>query len=135
MASQRGRAPAAPAPRVLSTLPLGGAGGWDYLSFDAAHRHLFVSRGDRVLVIDVDSGKQIGTIANTPGVHGIAIAPDLHRGFTSNGKARSVTVFDLDYAEDRRDDHRHRREPGRDPLRQRLASRAAPSTATAHTPA
>jgi DNA-binding beta-propeller fold protein YncE len=77
-------------------LPLGGVGGWDYLSFDAAHRYLFVSRGDRVLVIDVDQHKQIGTIANTPGVHGIALAPDLHRGFISNGKAASVTEFDLD---------------------------------------
>ena len=84
-----------PAPRLLSTLPLGGAGGWDYLSFDASQRHLFVSRGDRVLVIDVDQHKQIGTIANTPGVHGVALAPDLHRGFTSNGRRAAVTEFDL----------------------------------------
>lgn len=84
-----------PAPRLLSSLPLGGPGGWDYLSFDAAHRHLFVSRGDRVLVIDVDQRKQIGTIDNTPGVHGIALAPALNRGFTSNGKGASVTEFDL----------------------------------------
>jgi len=84
-----------PAPRLLSTMSLGGPGGWDYLSFDAPHRHLFVSRGDRVLVLDVDQHKQIGTIANTPGVHGIALAPDLGRGFTSNGKAASVTEFDL----------------------------------------
>jgi DNA-binding beta-propeller fold protein YncE len=93
MTSQAASPP--PASRLLSTLPLGGTGGWDYLSFDAAHRHLFVSRGDRVLVIDVDHGKQIGTIANTPGVHGIALAPDLHRGFISNGKGASVTEFDL----------------------------------------
>lgn len=85
----------APAPRLLSTLPLGGAGGWDYLSFDAPHRHLFVSHSDRVLVIAVDQHKQIGTIANTPGVHGIALAPDLGRGFISNGKDASVTEFDL----------------------------------------
>ena len=85
----------APAPQLLSTLSLGGTGGWDYLSFDAAHRHLFVSRGDRVLVIDVDHNKQIGTIADTQGVHGIAIADDLQRGFTSNGKNDSVTEFDL----------------------------------------
>lgn len=85
-----------PAYKVLSQLKLGGTGGWDYLSFDAQRRHLFVSRGDRVLVIDVDGNKQIGTIPNTSGVHGIAIAQDLHRGFTSNGKADSVTVFDLD---------------------------------------
>jgi len=85
-----------PADQLLSRLPLAGAGGWDYLSFDASHRHLFVSRGDRVLVIDVDANKQVGTIAGTAGVHGIAIAPDLHRGFTSNGKSASVSVFDLD---------------------------------------
>jgi DNA-binding beta-propeller fold protein YncE len=86
---------ATPTPRLLSTLPLGGAGGWDYLSFDAAHRHLFVSRGDRVLVIDVDRHQQIGTIADTAGVHGIALAPELQRGFTSNGKSATVTEFDL----------------------------------------
>ncbi len=82
--------------KVISRLKLGGTGGWDYLSFDAAHRHLFVSRGDRVLVIDVDGNKQVGIIPDTSGVHGIAIAQDLHRGFTSNGKTNSVTVFDLD---------------------------------------
>jgi YVTN family beta-propeller protein len=85
-----------PSIAVVHRLKLGGAGGWDYLNFDAQRRHLFVSRGDRVLVVDVDHGKQLGTIADTDGVHGIAIAQDLHRGFTSNGKADSVTVFDLD---------------------------------------
>ena len=83
------------APRVLSTMPLGGPGGWDYLTFDAQHRHLLVSRGDRVLVIDTDQHKQIGTLDNTPGVHGIALDPGMNRGFTSNGKADSVTEFDL----------------------------------------
>lgn len=81
---------------VTHRLKLGGTGGWDYLNFDAQRRHLFVSRGDRVLVIDVDQDKQIGTISNTNGVHGIATAQDLHRGFTSNGKDDAVTVFDLD---------------------------------------
>jgi DNA-binding beta-propeller fold protein YncE len=85
-----------PTYKVISQLKLGGTGGWDYLSFDAQRRHLFVSRGDRVLVVDVDADKQIGTIPNTDGVHGIAIAQDLHRGFTSDGKANAVTVFDLD---------------------------------------
>lgn len=86
---------ATPAPKLLSTMPLGGPGGWDYLTFDAAHRHLFVSRGDRVLVIDVDQHRQVGTIVGTQGVHGIALAPDLGRGFTSNGRSASVTEFDL----------------------------------------
>ena len=85
-----------PSIAVIHHLKLGGTGGWDYLNFDAQRRHLFVSRGDRVLVVDVDHDKQIGTIPNTDGVHGIAIADDLHHGFTSNGKANSVTVFDLD---------------------------------------
>ncbi|MBQ4856078.1 YncE family protein [Rhodanobacter sp. B2A1Ga4] len=84
-----------PAPHLLSRLALGGPGGWDYLAFDAPSRHLFVSRGDRVLVVDVDSGKQIGTIPDTAGVHGIALADDLQRGFVSDGRSASVTVFDL----------------------------------------
>ena len=82
--------------RVLSQLKLGGPGGWDYLNFDAQRRHLFVSRGDRVEVVDVDKNKAIGTIAGTQGVHGIAIDQATHRGYTSNGKSASVTVFDLD---------------------------------------
>jgi len=82
--------------KVINQLKLGGTGGWDYLSFDVQRRHLFVSRGDHVAVIDVDAGKQIGSIPDTNGVHGIAVAQDLHLGFTSNGKADSVTAFDLD---------------------------------------
>lgn len=88
--------PAAAAPRVLSTMNLGGEGGWDYLAFDASHHQLYVSRGDRVLVIDPLHARQVGTIADTRGVHGIALAPDLKRGYTSNGKTSSVTAFDLD---------------------------------------
>lgn len=96
LASASAASAATPPPRLLNQLQLGGPGGWDYLSFDAAHRHLFVSRGDRVLVVDVDAGRQVGSIAGTGGVHGIALAPALHRGFTSNGHSASVTVFDLD---------------------------------------
>ena len=81
---------------VISRMNLGGDGGWDYLSFDAPRHHLFVSRGDRVLVIDAAKDKQVGTIADTQGVHGIAVAQDLKRGFTSDGKAATVTAFDLD---------------------------------------
>lgn len=85
-----------PAMKMIQRLPLGGAGGWDYLSFDAQRHHLFVSRGDRVLVIDTQQMRQVGTIENTQGVHGIAIAQDLKQGFVSNGLNASVTVFDLD---------------------------------------
>ncbi len=89
-------APAALNDRVISRMPIGGPGGWDYLTFDAQRHHLFVSRGDRVAVVDTQQGKQIGNIAATAGVHGIALAQDLHHGFTSNGSSASVTVFDLD---------------------------------------
>ena len=81
--------------QVLQQWKIGGAGGWDYLTADSAHR-LFLSRGTQVDVVDTQSGRILGTIANTQGVHGIALAPDLHRGFTSNGRSDSVTAFDLD---------------------------------------
>jgi YVTN family beta-propeller protein len=88
-------AESAGAHRVVDRWKLGGAGGWDYLLADADARRIYVSRSDRVLVLDADSGKSIGEIANTSGVHGIALAPGLNRGYTSNGRADSVTVFDL----------------------------------------
>ncbi len=81
---------------VVTRWPVGGSDKWDYLIVDAPHHHLFLSRSTRVQVLDLESGKLVGEIANTPGVHGIALAQDLHRGFTSNGKGASVTVFDLD---------------------------------------
>jgi YVTN family beta-propeller protein len=80
--------------QVLQRWKVGGAGGWDYLTLDAAGKRLFVSRATRVDVISTDSGKVIGTIPNTLGVHGIALAEDSKRGYTSNGKANSVTMFD-----------------------------------------
>jgi len=81
--------------QVVQRWKIGGAGGWDYLTVDSMHR-LFLSRGTQVDVVDTQSGKVLGTIPNTQGVHGIALAPDLHRGFTSNGRADSVTAFDLE---------------------------------------
>ncbi|QRX83088.1 YncE family protein [Glaciimonas sp. PAMC28666] len=68
---------------------------WDYLSMDGDRRHLFITHGDRVEVYDVDQKKMIGAILDTPGVHGVAVASDLDRGFTSNGKGNSVTIFAL----------------------------------------
>jgi DNA-binding beta-propeller fold protein YncE len=79
---------------VVARWKLGGAGGWDYLAADAAARRLYVSHSDRVIVLDLDSGARVGEIPHTDGVHGIALAPDLGRGFVSNGRADSVTVFD-----------------------------------------
>ena len=74
---------------------VGGAGGWDLLAVDTAANRLYLSRSDRVIVVDIGSGKIAGEIAHTDGVHGIAIAAELGRGYTSNGKSNSVTVFDL----------------------------------------
>jgi len=74
---------------------LGGDGGWDYLAFDTAGHRLFLSRATRVMVVDPDSGKLITEIPGTAGVHGIAFAQDLGKGFTSNGQESTVTVFDL----------------------------------------
>ncbi len=91
-----GPASADPAMHVLQRWKLGGAGGWDYLTTDASGKRLFLSRGTHVDVVDTGSGKVIGTIPDTLGVHGIALAEDLKRGYASNGKADSVTVFDLE---------------------------------------
>jgi len=77
---------------LLKTLPVGGPGGWDYVTLDSSHHRLYVPRFDRVMVLDLD-GKVIGTIPGTEGVHGVALAPDLDRGFTSNGRSQSVTIF------------------------------------------
>jgi DNA-binding beta-propeller fold protein YncE len=80
---------------LVNTYKLGGDGGWDYLTFDAATRRLFISRGTHVIVINGDSGQSVGDIPDTPGVHGIALAPDLGRGFVSNGREGTMTIFDL----------------------------------------
>lgn len=82
--------------RVVGKWPAGGAGKWDYLIVDSLHHHLFVSRATHVQAFDLDSGKLAGDIENTPGVHGIALAQEMNRGFTSNGNADSVTVFNLE---------------------------------------
>jgi DNA-binding beta-propeller fold protein YncE len=80
---------------LLKTYKVGGDGGWDYLRLDSASRHLYISRGTHVLVIDADSGDAVGQIPDTAGVHGIALASELGRGFTSNGREGTVTIFDL----------------------------------------
>jgi YVTN family beta-propeller protein len=80
--------------RLLDTIKVGGAGGWDYLKMDADTGRLYISRGTRVMVLDVKEGKVVGEIADTKGVHGVALVPGKHRGYTSNGQSASVTVFD-----------------------------------------
>jgi len=81
--------------QVKQKYVLGGDGGWDYLTFDAAGKRLFISRGTHVMVVDPYKGSVVGDIPDTAGVHGIALAQDLGKGFTSNGRENSVTVFDL----------------------------------------
>ena len=80
---------------VARRISVGGEGGWDYLTYDPARHHLFLSHGTQVEVVDPDAGLVVGRIPETPGVHGIALAPALGRGFISNGRDSSVTVFDL----------------------------------------
>jgi DNA-binding beta-propeller fold protein YncE len=80
---------------VIKTYKVGGDGGWDYLTADPDARRVYISRGTHVMVIDADSGKSVGDIADTPGVHGIALAPELGLGFTSNGREGTVSIFDM----------------------------------------
>ena len=80
---------------VVKTIALGGEGGWDYLFADSAGQRLYVSHATRVEVVDLIRDTSLGVIPNTPGVHGIAIAPELGRGFTSNGRDSTVTIFDV----------------------------------------
>jgi DNA-binding beta-propeller fold protein YncE len=88
-------AAAGPGYHVAKTYKVGGEGGWDYLTADGSAHRLYISRGTHVIVLDVDSGKTVGDIPDTQGVHGIALAPDLGRGFTSNGREGTVTIFDI----------------------------------------
>jgi YVTN family beta-propeller protein len=88
-------AEAADSYHIVKKIPIPGQGSWDYLTVDEAGRRLYVSHGNQVEVLDVDSGAIVGKIENTPGVHGIAIAPELGRGFVSNGQSSTVTIFDL----------------------------------------
>jgi hypothetical protein len=80
---------------VVGHFKIGGEGTWDYLTVDGAARRLYVSHATHVVVLDIDSGKVVGDIPDTPGVHGIALAPGLNRGFISNGRGNNVTIFDL----------------------------------------
>src|SRR5262249_19946980 len=81
--------------RVIKTFQVGGEGGWDYLAVDPESGRLFVPRSTRVMVLSTESGDKVGEIPDTAGVHGVALAPALGKGFTSNGQANTVTAFDL----------------------------------------
>jgi DNA-binding beta-propeller fold protein YncE len=81
--------------KVTKTWKLGGDGGWDYLTVDSAGHRLFIARATRVMVIETESGKQVGEIPETAGVHGIALDYEIGLGFASNGREDTVSVFDL----------------------------------------
>src|SRR5258708_35292058 len=90
LAAGAGQTPAAAASpasyHVSARYAVGGDGGWDYLSVDPNTHRLYISRGTHVMIVDAGTGKVVGDLPNTPGVHGIAFAPELGRGFTSNGR-------------------------------------------------
>ncbi|MBZ5515897.1 MAG: YncE family protein [Acidobacteriia bacterium] len=81
--------------RVVKTVPVGGDGFWDYLTVDSQARRLYISHATHVAVMDIASDTIVGDIPDTEGVHGMALAPEFGRGFTSNGRANTVTIFDL----------------------------------------
>ncbi len=86
---------APPGYHVVKKITLGGEGGWDYLTVDSDAQRLYLSRSTKVVVVDLKTGQVAGEIPDTPGVHGIALAPKLGKGFISNGRDNSVTIFEL----------------------------------------
>ena len=80
---------------LLKEIPVGGDGGWDYLSVDESARRLYVSHATKVVVINLDKHTVVGEITNTPGVHGLAVASDLGRGFVSCGREDKAAIVDL----------------------------------------
>jgi YVTN family beta-propeller protein len=80
---------------IIKKVVVPGAGGWDYVTVDDAARRVYVSHATQVEVLDADTFELVGTIANTPGVHGIAIASEFGRGFITAGKSDAVVIFDL----------------------------------------
>src|SRR5215469_5327291 len=80
---------------VLNKIKIGGTGGWDYVTVDSNAHRLYATHATAVEVVDLDAGKVVGSIPQLHNVHGVALAPDLNKGFISNGQSNSVTIFDL----------------------------------------
>jgi DNA-binding beta-propeller fold protein YncE len=80
---------------VVKEIPIGGDGGWDYISVDPVAHRIYVSHATKIVVADYQTGKVVGEIPDTAGVHGFAVAADLGRGFSSNGRANTSTIIDL----------------------------------------
>lgn len=81
--------------KVINTFKIASSGGWDYIAVQPNSNNVFVSHGTQVNIVNKTTGDSLGYIPNTPGVHGIAFAPALNKGYTSNGRGNNVTVFDL----------------------------------------
>jgi YVTN family beta-propeller protein len=81
--------------KLLNQIPIGGEGGWDILTVDSAAHRLYLSHATKIVVVDLDKNAIVGEIGDTPGVHGFVIAPDLARGFSSNGRESKCSVVDL----------------------------------------
>jgi len=81
---------------LKKTIRLSGTEGWDYISIDSSARRLYIGRGKYLQVVDVDTGRLIAQLTGMPGVHGVALLPELHRGFTVNDDDNSSTMLDLD---------------------------------------
>src|SRR5882762_8834118 len=81
--------------KFLNEIPIGGEGGWDILTVDSAARRLYLSHATKIIVVDLAQSAIAGEIADTPGVHGFVAAPELQRGFSSNGKESKSSVVDL----------------------------------------
>jgi len=80
---------------VTHTYTLGGEGGWDYVLPDAPRHRLFVARGNRFMVVDMNSGQLITEIKGFNGAHGTALVPDIGRGFATSGEDSSIIMFDM----------------------------------------
>jgi DNA-binding beta-propeller fold protein YncE len=87
--------PGASGYHIIKTVSVPGDEGWDYVYVDSDARRVYISHGSHVVVMNADSYAIEGDIPDTPGIHGITVAPDLGRGFTSNGRANTATIFDL----------------------------------------
>jgi DNA-binding beta-propeller fold protein YncE len=81
--------------KIVDRWQIGGDGGWDLLTIDAERHRLFFGRGTRTVCVDLNTGQVVGEIPDTPGIHGVALVPEVGSGFTSNGRDSTVTVFDL----------------------------------------
>ena len=88
-------AQAAPLYHIAHEVKVPGDEGWDYLTFEQGGHRLFIAHGTQVTVVDTDQLAATGAVADTPGAHGVALAPDVGHGYVSAGRSSTIVVFDL----------------------------------------